>query len=207
MHRSMEWSWFRRPRGEDPGTTNLCYNAVDRHVVGGVAGEPALTRDPTVDFARLLEDVAALAGAFRGLGVDTTTPVVVALDDARDELLALLAAARLGAPVGLADDVPAALDRHRPRLLVTDRRVAYGDHVPAACLLRGVEPQDSGRELAWETALRAGRTDPAGCAAVPPHATAYADADVDVALVDVPSDGSRVGRVLQELLDGRPVDV
>lgn len=206
METTVEWSWFRTPRGDDPGTTNLCYNAVDRHVVRGAAGDVALPGPDPVDFAGLLEEVAALAGSFRGLGVDATTPVAIVLDDRRDELLALLATARLGAPAVLPDgDVATALDARRPRLLVSDRRVTTGDHVPAAVLLRGTEPEDPARELAWPVALRAGRTDPAGCQAVPPHATAYVLGGEHVPIAEVPEDRSLIGRALAALVAGRSV--
>lgn len=207
----MEWSWFRRPGGEDPGTTNLCFNAVDRHVVSGAAGEPALTGQPPLDFATLLEQVAALAGAFRGLGV-TTEPPLVALADPRRRLLTLLAGARLGVPVVLAADdadLAALVDAHRPRLLIADRLPErFGAHSPAACVVHGVEPVDPERDLTWDIAVKAGRTDPAGCEPVDPGRTAYdLDRPVTIGELAVGSGETPADATLEALallLAGRP---
>ena len=160
----MQISWFRQPAGDDPGSLNLCYHAVDLAVIRGAALDPAV-RHPggELDYATLLERVAALAGAMRGLGVVPGAPVGVLLDDPLDELLAVLATARLGAVVlALDPDDPAALlAAHRPALVVTSRRLDLSVHAPAAVLLHGPEVEVETRDLAWDLALRAGRTDPA----------------------------------------------
>ena len=55
-----EVTWFRAPAGDDAGTLNACYNALDIHVIRGRAEDIALA-DPGGDwtFARLLTEVAA----------------------------------------------------------------------------------------------------------------------------------------------------
>ena len=35
----MAVTWFRAPDGDDPGTLNACYNALDIHVIRGRADE------------------------------------------------------------------------------------------------------------------------------------------------------------------------
>ena len=137
----MQISWFRQPAGDDPGSLNLCYAAVDLAVIRGAALDPAVWHPAgELDYATLLERVAALAGAMRGLGVLPGAPVGVLLDGPLDELLAVLAATRLGAVVVALDpDDPAALlTTHRPALVVTSRRLDLSVHTPAAVLLHGL---------------------------------------------------------------------
>ncbi len=93
----MELSWFKQPADDDPGSLNLCYNALDRHVVHGRAGKPAVHAGKAIDFATLVEQAASLAGSMRGLGVGPGVPVAADLDESLDRLLVLLAALRLGA--------------------------------------------------------------------------------------------------------------
>ena len=65
----MEIDWIHRltaPDGTD-GTLNLCFNALDRHVVHGRADEPAIANDRQTSYARLLEDVAAFGGSAAGV--------------------------------------------------------------------------------------------------------------------------------------------
>ena len=76
----MELSWFKQPAEDDPGSLNLCFNALDRHVVHGRAEAVALVAgDVRVDFATLTERAASLGGALRSLGVGRGTPVATEL--------------------------------------------------------------------------------------------------------------------------------
>ena len=205
----MQITWFRQPAGDDPGSLNLCFHAVDIAVVRGAALEPAV-RHPGggLDYATLLEQVAALAGAMRSLGVQAGTPVGVLLDEPLDELLAVLATARLGAVVVALDpeDPSALLAAQRPHLVATSRRLDLSVHTPAACLLQGPEAEVESRDLAWDLALRAGRTDPAPSAPVSPTDPAYVGAD-EVAVIDVPGHDSLLGRAVVSLGDRVPVDL
>ena len=205
----MQITWFRPPSGDDPGSLNLCYHAVDIAVVRGAAADPAV-RHPCgeLDYATLLERVAALAGAMRGLGVVPGAPVGVLLDDPLDELLAVLATARLGAVVVALhpDDPDALLVAHRPVLVLTSRRLDLSAHAPAAVLLHGPEVEVETRDLAWDVALRAGRTDPAASAPVAPGDPAYVGVDT-VAVIDVPDHPSLLGRAVSSLADRVPVDL
>lgn len=165
-------AWFRRPGGDGPGTTNLCYNAVDRHVIAGRADEVAFCGPDPMSFGAVLELVAAVAGALGGHGVDRSSVVAVTHESPRTTLLCVLAAARLGAVALLPGE---SADEHTPGpdAWVTDRRPPTGPREAAVVLLDGPEPRDPTREISWDAALRAGRTDPAGCASVDADATAY----------------------------------
>jgi hypothetical protein len=70
-----------------------------------------------------------------------------------------------------------ALDPDDPAALLAARRPAWWSprggwtspvHAPAAVLLHGPEVEVETRDLAWDMAVRAGRTDPAPCAPVAP---------------------------------------
>jgi propionyl-CoA synthetase len=111
--------WFIRPSATSTGTLNLAYNALDRHVVRGLADEPALlapfapagTRSHYT-YAGLLEQVGQLGGALRELGVTPGRTVVLALPLGPELLFGLLACARVGAvAVPLIDDGPSAVRR------------------------------------------------------------------------------------------------
>jgi len=83
---------------------NTCHNAVDRHVAGGRAEQAALVYDSpvtgkqrTYSYAQLRDEVARLAGALRGLGVDKGDTVVIYMPMIPEAVFAMLACARLGA--------------------------------------------------------------------------------------------------------------
>lgn len=206
-HATPETSWFRRPGTAGPGTTNLCYNAVDRHVIGGRAEAVAFAGAAPMSMGQLLELVGTVAGAFRGLGVAEGSTVAVAHGSPRTRLVCVLAGARLGA-VAVVVDEPDVPGDHRPDLWVTDRPPRTWTHRPAAVLLDGPEPQDAARDVAWDLALRAGRTDPAGCASVPATTAAYVvGRAVSVAEALAGGDDSEIGLQLHCLVGGHPVAV
>ncbi|MET0997167.1 MAG: AMP-binding protein [Marmoricola sp.] len=150
----MDVIWFRPPAG-DTGTLNACYNAVDIHVIRGRAEQVALLDgERPVTFARLLTEVGAFAGVLQAFGVGLGDEVVVLDLPPLEDTLAQLACARVGAV--LFREPSAA-----PALAVVG---TAGGHVFGAVPLITVD--DTG-ELDWATAMRAGRTDPAGCAEVP----------------------------------------
>ncbi|HSV41129.1 MAG TPA: AMP-binding protein, partial [Nocardioidaceae bacterium] len=85
-------------------TLNTCFNALDRHVVGGRADQAALIYDSpvtgtkrTITYAKLLEEVAAFAGVLRGLGVEHGDRVVIYMPMIPEAVVAMLACARIGA--------------------------------------------------------------------------------------------------------------
>ena len=139
-------NWFRAPADGDPGTLNACYEALDIHVVRGRADDVALTVDgKDRTYAWLLTEVAACGGVLRAFGVGLGDRVVVAELSPENRVVVPLAVARVGA-VAAYDDTAGAAGKVRVD--------ASGFSVDAD-------------EVPWDVAMRAGRTDPAGCADVP----------------------------------------
>jgi hypothetical protein len=145
----VEIDWIHRP-----DTLNVCFNALDRHVVHGRADDVALTDEWPWTYARLLEEVAAFGGVLRAFGVGLGDTVVARLPEGRDGLVALLASMRLGALHALEEPEGDAAT-------VT---------VAGVVIRRGADPASD--DLDWDVLLRAGRTDPAPCAEVPVTAPA-----------------------------------
>ena len=162
----MTIDWFRKPTDGGAGTLNACYNALDRHVIRGQAETVAVQldgRDWT--YADLLAEVGAFAGALRAFGVGPSQGVLVGPLPGHHEVVASLAVARVGAvrwyAEASADAVTSVVDRAGPRVavLTTSVDVDLGD-LPVITV-------DDSTELSWATVMRAGRTDPAGCAELP----------------------------------------
>ncbi|MGO0577224.1 propionyl-CoA synthetase [Ornithinimicrobium panacihumi] len=86
------------------GRLNVCFNALDRHVVHGRADQTALIYDSPVTgtkasytYAELLDLVARFAGVLRDLGVTKGDRVVIYLPMVPEAVIAMLACARIGA--------------------------------------------------------------------------------------------------------------
>ncbi|MDP2919275.1 MAG: AMP-binding protein [Dehalococcoidia bacterium] len=86
------------------GLTNLCYNAVDRHVKNGLGGKTAfiwegaaqgITRIITYD--ELLREVNRFAGVLKSLGVEKGDRVLTFLPTVPETVYAMLACVRIGA--------------------------------------------------------------------------------------------------------------
>ncbi|NLG20825.1 MAG: propionyl-CoA synthetase [Actinomycetales bacterium] len=109
-------TWIRRPKvvlddARAPfydwfpdGTLNVCFNALDRHVVQGRADQTALIYDSPVTgtqrrytYAQLLDEVARFGGVLRHLGVGPGDRVVIYLPMIPEAVIAMLACARIGA--------------------------------------------------------------------------------------------------------------
>ncbi|HLS44785.1 MAG TPA: propionyl-CoA synthetase [Ornithinicoccus sp.] len=108
-------TWIHRPQTvlEDrapfydwfpDGTLNVCFNALDRHVVDGRADQTALIYDSPVTgtqrrytYAQLLDEVARCAGMLRHLGVAKGDRVVVYMPMIPEAVITMLACARIGA--------------------------------------------------------------------------------------------------------------
>ena len=143
-------TWFRPPADGHPGLLNACYNALDIHVVRGRADDVAAHLDGTErTFARLLTEVAACAGVLTAFGVVVGDQVALGAVPQGTGVVTVLAAARVGAVVQY-DDSPGA----------TGKVVVRGT-------TDGVVLSADGEDVPWDVAMRAGRTDPAGCADVP----------------------------------------
>lgn len=130
-------------------TTNVSFALLDAAVIGGRGDEPAVG---SMTHARLLEEVAAVGGVLRALGVGPGVPVVIELADDQDAVVAALAVARVGGVVTTA---------HTPEAPVV--LVGQGSTVPAGRqrVVRGDDVREP--DLEWSQMVRAGRTDPAGC--------------------------------------------
>ena len=139
-------SWF-------PGAKlNTCYNAVDRHVEHGRAGQLALIYDSAVarevrrfTFVQLQNEVARVAGMLRQNGVVAGDRVVIYMPMVPEAVFAMLACARLGAIHSVvfggfaAPELAKRIDDARPRVVLSAscgiepaRVVAYKPMLDAA---------------------------------------------------------------------------
>jgi propionyl-CoA synthetase len=182
--------WIRKPReGSAVASLNACYNALDRHVVRGHGDRTALVYDAPagalrLSFAELLERTAAFAGALRGLGVARGAHVVLSLPDVPEAVVATLACARIGAVhVGVpetdrADGLARRFVTGEVAAVVTSaghepavrEALERAEHPPVAVVVvddAAGAPAADPRYVDWDTALRAGAADPAGCVEVP----------------------------------------
>jgi propionyl-CoA synthetase len=147
----------------------------------------------TITYAELLEDVAAFAGVLRGLGVAQGDRVIIYMPMIPEALVAMLACARIGAVHSVvfggfaAHELAVRIDDARPTVVVAascglepsrvveykplvDRAVDMAEHRVGAVVVKQ-RPQApatlvDGRDIDWDVAMRAGRTDPAGCVEV-----------------------------------------
>src|SRR3954468_15453728 len=97
-HDAPFYRWFGGAR------LNTCHNALDRHVEGGRADQPALIYDSPVTgtaavftYRELRDAVARFAGALVAEGVQRGDRVVVYMPMVPEAAIAMLACARIGA--------------------------------------------------------------------------------------------------------------
>ena len=144
---------------------NTCHNAVDRHVTGGRADQPALIHDSpvtgtktTFSYAQLKQEVVALAAVLEDQGVGKGDRVIIYMPMVPEAVFAMLACARLGAVHSVvfggfaAKELATRIDGASPKLIVSascgiepSRVVAYkplldeaielAQHKPATCLI------------------------------------------------------------------------
>jgi propionyl-CoA synthetase len=147
------------------GELNTCHNALDRHVEGGRAEQPALVYDSPVTgtvrrftYRELLDQVASFAGVLARLGVRKGDRVVVYMPMIPEAVIAMLACARLGAVHSVvfggfaSKELAVRIDDARPRVVVAascgieggrvveykpllDRTLELCEHRPAACVV------------------------------------------------------------------------
>ena len=116
---------------------SLAYRSLDAQVVAGRGEQAALidSRGP-VTYAELLHDSAVIAGALTHLGVREGDQVAIEVPRGRDQVISVLALARLGA---------------MPHGTATTRIVGS----PPSFVRGSEEP------VPWNVLIQAGRTDPA----------------------------------------------
>jgi propionyl-CoA synthetase len=188
------YRWF-------PGAAlNTCYNAVDRHVEAGHGDRVALIYDSpvtatkrNVSYAELLDDVAAFAGALRGLGVEQGDRVIIYMPMIPETVVAMLACARLGAIHSVVfggfapQELAVRIDDARPKVILSascgieparvveykpmlDQALELAAHRPEAVIVKQ-RPQQTAdlagpRDLDWDQVAKSGVATPAPCAEI-----------------------------------------
>ncbi len=147
------------------GTTNTCFNCLDRHVERGRAEQAALIYDSpitgrkrTYSYRALLDEVTALAAVLQDLGIEKGDRVIIYMPMIPETPMAMLACARLGAVHSVVfggfagHELATRIDDAKPKLIMAascgvepNRVVAYkpmldeaielATHKPEACLV------------------------------------------------------------------------
>ena len=147
----------------------------------------------TYTYAQLLEEVAAFAGVLRTLGVGKGDRVVIYMPMIPEAVVAMLGCARIGAVHSVVfggfapHELAVRIDDARPTVVVSascgiepsrvieykpflDKALELAEHQPGAVVLKQrPEVQATmieGRDVDWDVAMRAGRTEPAECVEV-----------------------------------------
>ena len=149
------YEWFRGAQ------LNTAANALDRHVDGGRADQPALVYDSPVtgtqrrySFRELRDEVARFAGALRAQDVGVGDRVVIYMPMVPEAVIAMLACARIGAIHSVvfggfaARELASRIDDAAPKLVVSascgvepSRIVAYKPLLDAAIEQASVKPR------------------------------------------------------------------
>jgi hypothetical protein len=137
--------------------TNVSFALLDAAVIAGRGEDPVVG---SRTHARLLEEVAAIGGVLRHLGVTLGAPVVIDLADDEDAVVTALATARIGGVVTGVDSPDA------PVVVVSSGSSVSGEG--RVRLVRGEAVTEP--DLDWDVMLRAGRTDPAAVEVLDPGA-------------------------------------
>ncbi|MFQ5690396.1 MAG: propionyl-CoA synthetase [Gemmatimonadota bacterium] len=180
------------------GSTNTCYNALDRHVEAGRADQAALIYDSpvtgtlrTLTYRELRDEVARLAGALAGQGVDKGDRVLIYMPMVPEAAIAMLACARLGAIHSVvfggfaSDELATRIRDARPKLILSascgievervvpykpllDRAIRTAGVHPRRCLIlqrpQAEAPMLEGRDLDWTECVAS--AEPAECVPV-----------------------------------------
>uniref|UniRef100_A0ACB8FPS7 Acyl-CoA synthetase short-chain member 3, mitochondrial n=1 Tax=Sphaerodactylus townsendi TaxID=933632 RepID=A0ACB8FPS7_9SAUR len=151
----IEWHkhWTKTMERKDPyntswfvgGELNICYNAVDRHVLNGQGDQIAIIHDSPVTntkeaitYKEVLKQVSKLAGVMVNHGVKKGDTVVIYMPMIPETIYTMLACARIGAIHSLifggfaSKELSTRIDHAKPKLIVTStfgiepgRRVEY----------------------------------------------------------------------------------
>jgi propionyl-CoA synthetase len=177
---------------------NTCYNCLDRHVEAGRGDQAALIYDSpmtgtvrTFTYSDLLKRTAKLAGALAALGVTKGDRVVVYMPMVPETVIAMLAAARLGAVHSVvfggfaAAELSIRIADAKPKVIISascglepgrvikykpllDAAIAMSPHKPDACLIlqrpQAEAPLTPGRDYDFNATVDA--AEPHGCVSV-----------------------------------------
>jgi propionyl-CoA synthetase len=134
------------------GETNLCYNAVDRHLdergdqlaLVAISSETNVTRE--ISYRELHAEVNTFAAVLKSLGVGRADRVVIYMPNMAEAVFAMLACARIGAVHSVvfggfaAHNLALRIDDAKPKLLICadagmrgGKVIAYKPLVDAAC--------------------------------------------------------------------------
>lgn len=209
--------WYRKPQrifdGDlgvyghwfPDGETNSCYNCLDRHVAAGHGDRNALIYDSPVTgkvehwtYARMLAEVETLAAVYRDLGLSKGDRVVIYMPMIPQAVVAMLAAARIGAVHSVvfggfaANELAVRINDTEAKLVVSascgieagravaykpllDAAIAISDHKPAHCLILQREQLaaslDQGRDIDFSAAMDKARRAGISAPCVPVAAT------------------------------------
>lgn len=170
------------------GQMNTCYMALDHHVANGRGEQTALFYDsPVTDtkmqltYSELLEKVSRFAGLMQANGVSKGDRVVIYMPMISEAVIAMLAAARIGAIHSVvfggfsAHELAIRIDDARPKLVITascgievnriieykpmiDNAIEMALHKPAKVILfqrqQCVANMQKGRDIDWEQAVK-----------------------------------------------------
>jgi propionyl-CoA synthetase len=144
---------------------NTCWNAVDRHVMGGRGEQAAIIYDSplagqqrTISYYRLQVETQVLAAILRNFGVEKGDRVVIYMPMVPEAVIAMLACARIGAVHSVvfggfaANELATRIDDARPKIVLSascglepgrivkykpllDEAIRLAQHKPATCLI------------------------------------------------------------------------
>src|SRR5688572_8242466 len=147
------------------GVCNTCWNALDRHVLGGRANQAALIYDSpvtqtklTITYAELLARTQALADVLKDFGVTKGDRVILYMPMVPEAAIGMLACARIGAVHSVvfggfaANELATRIDDAAPKLILSascgieptrtiaykpllDRAIELATHKPENCLI------------------------------------------------------------------------
>lgn len=180
------------------GEMNTCYMALDHHVAEGRGEQTALIYDsPVTDtkmqltYSELLDKVSRFAGLLQANGVNKGDRVVVYMPMISEAIIAMLAAARIGAVHSVvfggfsAHELAVRIDDAQPKMLITascgieinriieykpmiDKAIELAAYKPAKIVLlqrkQCIASMQEGRDIDWAEAVKTAR--PTECVSV-----------------------------------------
>jgi propionyl-CoA synthetase len=147
------------------GVCNTCWNAVDRHVMGGRAEQAAIIYDSplagtkrTITYARLQTETQVLAALLQDLGVGKGDRVILYMPMIPEAVIGMLACARIGAVHSVVfggfapKELATRIDDCKPKMILSascglepgrivrykpllDAAIEIAAHKPEACLI------------------------------------------------------------------------